>query len=167
MAKLGCSCLPCKTAVWEYQRAYRAANIDKMRAMQRDHKREWRKQHPGKANEIDRRWYQNNRELKLARVRAYGEANPNKLRALKLLRDWRVKNAPGFASSEQISARVAYYDDRCAYCGGEYEHLDHVIPVARGGTNWPANLRPACGACNMSKGAKPLSVFLLILKRAV
>ena len=31
--------------------------------------------------------------------------------------------------------------------------IDHVLPVALGGTHDPANLRPACGSCNSSTGA--------------
>jgi hypothetical protein len=31
---------------------------------------------------------------------------------------------------------------------------DHVKPLARGGSNWPANLRPACKSCNSRKGAR-------------
>ncbi len=26
-----------------------------------------------------------------------------------------------------------------------------MIPLSRGGTNWPANLRPACDRCNRKK----------------
>lgn len=31
--------------------------------------------------------------------------------------------------------------------------VDHVVPVARGGTNAPANLITMCRSCNSSKGA--------------
>lgn len=46
----------------------------------------------------------------------------------------------------------------CAYCGncdGPF-HIDHIHPVAKGGTNDPKNLTVACVRCNISKGAKPL-----------
>jgi len=46
----------------------------------------------------------------------------------------------------------------CAYCGncdGPF-HIDHIHPVAKGGTNDPKNLTIACVHCNISKGAKPL-----------
>lgn len=50
----------------------------------------------------------------------------------------------------------------CAYCGatdGDF-HIDHVIPVALGGTNDLENLRVACSTCNLSKGAKSLEEWL-------
>ena len=35
-------------------------------------------------------------------------------------------------------------------------HVDHVIALANGGTNSPANLVTACGDCNLGKAAVPL-----------
>lgn len=32
-------------------------------------------------------------------------------------------------------------------------HVDHVVPVARGGTSDLENLQAVCAACNMRKGA--------------
>jgi 5-methylcytosine-specific restriction endonuclease McrA len=45
---------------------------------------------------------------------------------------------------------------RCYWCGKRLlkYHVDHVIPVALGGSNDPANLVVACPACNQSKNAK-------------
>lgn len=50
----------------------------------------------------------------------------------------------------------------CQYCGtriGPF-HIDHIIPVCRGGTNDPLNLITACAHCNLSKGAKPLEEWI-------
>ena len=45
----------------------------------------------------------------------------------------------------------------CQYCGARAPNVqlvvDHVIPVAHGGTNEPANLVAACFACNAGKGS--------------
>lgn len=50
---------------------------------------------------------------------------------------------------------------RCQYCGRSPVdspsvrlHLDHRLPVARGGTNDPDNLVTACSICNLGKGAR-------------
>lgn len=34
-------------------------------------------------------------------------------------------------------------------------HIDHVTPLALGGSNWPSNLQLLCPTCNMQKNAKP------------
>jgi len=68
----------------------------------------------------------------------------------------REVHAPGQASVEQIQARIDFYGRCCAYCENPYECVDHVIPLSRGGSNWPANLRPACRHCNSSKGRRTL-----------
>ena len=45
----------------------------------------------------------------------------------------------------------------CYLCGrlltADEVHLDHVIPLARGGAHTADNLRVACAPCNQSKGA--------------
>ncbi len=64
--------------------------------------------------------------------------------------------APGYCSPEQRKARFAIFGDRCAYCHGPAEAADHVIALTRGGSNWPANLRPSCNSCNSSKCNKKL-----------
>lgn len=41
------------------------------------------------------------------------------------------------------------YEGRCI---GTATTVDHVVPVAHGGTNEPSNLRAACRPCNEHKG---------------
>lgn len=49
---------------------------------------------------------------------------------------------------------------RCTYCGAtpkEKElHVDHLIPVALGGTDAPENLATACADCNQGKASTTL-----------
>ena len=49
---------------------------------------------------------------------------------------------------------------RCTYCGADSAaaklHVDHVVPVAGGGTDDPVNLVTACDSCNLGKSAVPL-----------
>jgi len=46
---------------------------------------------------------------------------------------------------------VRRHGERCAYCGAPWQHLDHVVPLERGGTHAIGNLLPACASCNTSK----------------
>jgi len=56
----------------------------------------------------------------------------------------------------KILARDA---NTCGYCGAEAKHVDHIIPVAHGGTDSPDNLTAACARCNQLKSDKSVSVF--------
>jgi 5-methylcytosine-specific restriction endonuclease McrA len=42
----------------------------------------------------------------------------------------------------------------CHRCGKPAESVDHIIPVALGGTDELDNLRPACVSCNSRDGAR-------------
>lgn len=57
--------------------------------------------------------------------------------------------------AREVAGKCGY---RCSYCGdcdGPFE-IDHIFPVALGGTDDPDNLTLACAPCNRSKGAKTL-----------
>jgi len=45
---------------------------------------------------------------------------------------------------------------RCRYCGRTDAplHIDHITPIARGGSNELANLQVLCAPCNRAKGAR-------------
>lgn len=46
---------------------------------------------------------------------------------------------------------------KCANCMCDVSkkyHVDHIMPIALGGTNWPSNLQILCPTCNMRKKAK-------------
>lgn len=71
------------------------------------------------------------------------------------LRAKRMREAKGFTTAAQLVSRIAYYGGMCWICRtAPYEEIDHVKPISMGGTNWPANLRPACRKCNLAKGAQ-------------
>lgn len=50
----------------------------------------------------------------------------------------------------------------CQYCGAHPPkvllHVDHILAVAKGGTNDEDNLITACEPCNLGKGARSLNV---------
>jgi 5-methylcytosine-specific restriction endonuclease McrA len=72
------------------------------------------------------------------------------------LHQYRVKNSVGadYVTIEKLNARWDYYGRKCYLCGSPASATDHVVPLDKGGTNWPANLRPICRICNSIKHAK-------------
>lgn len=56
-------------------------------------------------------------------------------------------------SNRELDRLIDRYRRSCAYCGDTAAvlHLDHVVPIARGGANGIGNLLPACSNCNFSK----------------
>lgn len=71
---------------------------------------------------------------------------------------------PQFSSlPEELRQRVfKRWGRECYYCGATTEpfHVDHRVPIAKGGTDEIDNLVPACLRCNLSKGAKLLEEWL-------
>jgi 5-methylcytosine-specific restriction endonuclease McrA len=128
--------------------------------------RVWNKAARERYPEKYREWARQNRvrararlgdEAYSARRAAYNRKHRSK-DATKLLRRVecarrraRERGAAGWFTRAQMLARVAYFGYRCWMCGGAWESIDHVIPLAKGGSNWPANLRPACQPCNARK----------------
>ena len=51
---------------------------------------------------------------------------------------------------------VLHWDDEdyyaCICCGGPFEHIDHNVPLIRGGSHTLDNLVPLCQDCNLAKG---------------
>lgn len=88
---------------------------------------------------------------------AWKKANPEKVATSGRIRRSRLLGAEGThtaADIEEIHARQKY---KCAECGKstkKKKHVDHIMPLALGGSNWPENLQILCPFCNDSKGAK-------------
>lgn len=91
-----------------------------------------------------KRYSSENRAAENARLRLQGYRRRAQMRDV----------ATETISSADIASLVALFGGVCAYCPAPWEHLDHYIPLARGGSHTIANLVPACAACNLSKGAK-------------
>lgn len=98
---------------------------------------------PQQAAKRSKRWYSNPTNRRIHRLRR---------RALQ-------NDALGTCTADQLRARLELWGWSCWMCGTHYEAIDHVIPLSNGGTNWPANLRPACKECNSRKGSKNWRLF--------
>jgi 5-methylcytosine-specific restriction endonuclease McrA len=126
---------------------------DYCKAYYRNHITEFRlyyENHTG----IIKDYYKNHKDRMRSALRAWRKANPERVVILYMHRRAREKEAPGTTTVEQLQSRIAFYGERCWICGEPFQAIDHVIPLTKGGTNWPANLRPICKQCNSKKQAQ-------------
>lgn len=61
-----------------------------------------------------------------------------------------IKRSSLTAAKWKLTLKAFEY--KCAYCPGEYEAYDHVVPIHKGGETTRWNLVPSCVACNARKG---------------
>lgn len=121
----------------------RAANLDAFR--KRD--RAWRAKNRTKVREAYRRWWDRDPE-KAKRIYV---ALVHKRRARKL-------QVGGTHTAADLAAILKAQGHRCIYCRVDLRkvkrHVDHIQPLARGGSNDKTNLQYLCQPCNAAKGAR-------------
>lgn len=135
-----------------YRHAYYSANreklIEEMRAY--DEANREAKFARGRA------WREAHGEEAAANTRAWRAANPEKCRGYAQLKRARKRAAP----SERIDPAKVYARDEgfCGICKEATDpndwHLDHVVPLSRGGHHTYNNVQVAHPRCNIRKGAK-------------
>lgn len=123
----------------EYERKYREANKEQRAEYTRKYREEHRESYLESNRKHTRKW---NKEHPLAR------------RASRLRARARKRNAEGTYSASDIREQYEKQSGKCFWCGehvGDTYHVDHVVPLARGGSNTPDNLVISCPRCNQSK----------------
>ncbi len=153
-----------------YMAEYRKQNAEKARLRTAA----WREAHPLAATEAGRKRYALKKdeyvaaskarrladpETSRAATRASAKRHPERGQACKQRRRAREAAAPGTHTGADRVAVFECYGYRCAHCAEDLlrlpraqRHIDHVVPISRGGSNCISNLQPLCGRCNCSKG---------------
>ncbi|MCA9367107.1 HNH endonuclease [Candidatus Kaiserbacteria bacterium] len=128
---------------------YYAENRDAMREKQR----EWQEQNPNWRKER----YAKHKEEEKRYAKLWIKENPEKRREYDRNKRARRKMAEGTHTADDIKALYEGQGGKCWYCGidvGDDYHVDHFIPLSKGGSNDVGNLRISCPKCNMQKHAK-------------
>lgn len=138
------------------RRRQRAADPEKSR----HNVREWRAGNPEAYQQSKRKsdhaYYLRHQEYLKTQALAYAKAHPENCRVRNARRRTRHRNAEGRYSAKDVAAQYAKQDGLCFWCAQPLTdfHVDHIIPLSRYGTNWPANIVCACPTCNHSKADK-------------
>ena len=130
------------------------ANPEKVRAKTA----KWRAANPEKWRESNRASKQRNQKKYTDAQRADYALNPEKYRTVERKRRAQMAGSGGTHTAPDLKEILEAQGHRCAYCRADLrqarKHVDHVIPLARGGSNGRANLQYLCAPCNHAKNAK-------------
>lgn len=119
--------------------------------------RSWYDANKERKAEHQRKWYAENRAQRLERKRQWNAANRGYGRAANRRRRARKLAAEGSHTQADVATQYKAQKGRCYYCSTKLSndyHVDHVIPLSRGGSDATENLVCACPSCNLSKNNK-------------
>jgi len=160
----------CRACSAAYDRAYYAAHKEednaKSRAYYVEHMEEKRAQSRvyNETHKEERAAY---RETHKNEIAIYGRAYRQTPRGRAVMKACRARRRllPNVSdlAADTIQEVLDASNGICPYCGEPFEdgHVDHVIPVSKGGTNDRENLVYVCAQCNLSKGNMGLLEFML------
>jgi hypothetical protein len=154
----------CRSCRCEQQRKRRAANREHVNELNR----KWREANRKLVREQRRKWREANHELVREQRHKWREANHELMQQKGLVRRHKrraLKNGNGgsFTHADEL-AKLKLQNGCCYWCAvkfikkrkhiryhPKYRTIEHLIPVTRGGSNWPDNIVLACASCNFSK----------------
>lgn len=135
-----------KRGVDAYQKKNKATILRKSR--------QYYKKNKEKITIQNKEYREKNKELVNQRVRASQKKNPLRLRVNKYKR--RSLEKTGKVTLNRINELMVSQKGMCVYCStplGHF-HVDHIIPLSRGGDNNDENVQLLCPSCNWKKGNK-------------
>lgn len=154
-------CNRAKAAAWyaenhEQGLVYRRAYYQRNKEMTKARASKYNRKHRKAVREINKI----RRAADPKRYRAYTSTFYARHPEKRTEKEHRRRAAKTKAFVEKVDRWAVYFrDDRCCYiCHKPIEfddmHVDHVIPLSRGGAHSFANCRASCATCNLRKGAK-------------
>ena len=87
-------------------------------------------------------------------VKKYRKKNPDKVR------EWsgtRLKRKTGRLPKNTVKNKMMSQNNQCIYCKCDISlkfHVDHIMPLSKGGKHEPQNIQILCPSCNVRKSAK-------------
>jgi 5-methylcytosine-specific restriction endonuclease McrA len=112
--------------------------------------------------EYQRKWIDDNRDYCNERANKWRKNNPDKVRLTNKAMIAKRRSSVGKHTAKEIEGILYGQNYRCMYCKSCIEdshHLDHIIPVSKGGSSWSVNMQALCQSCNRRKWASNPTVY--------
>ncbi|WP_328382937.1 HNH endonuclease [Micromonospora zamorensis] len=160
-----------RDAIAERMQAYRQVNREAIA----ERERQYAAANPEIRRGIDQRYKRRHRDALAVRKRAYRQANPEKIaeqwrrwseanpdKAAANARRWRAAKAAAYSEPYTRAEVWAKSGGVCGICDHEILahhgawHIDHIMPLSRGGDDTLANVQASHAPCNLAKGNRIL-----------
>ena len=140
----------CKACVNEYREEYYKNNKDKVI----ESEKKYYENNKDKIKESKKEYYENNKDKIKESRKKYRENNKDKVRErIKEYKHKKRGNGGSYTKSQWLDT-LEYFDYKCAYTGECIKHschVEHIVPVSKGGTSYIWNLVPSTERANLSK----------------
>lgn len=155
----------CKKCEYLKYKQYYAANPEARRIVEKN----YRQRSPEVFARKDKKYYEANKERHKANNKAWKENNPEKYAELNRRKEHvrRARKNNNGHSPYTEAEMLNLYGTLCHLCSLEIDmdaprkvgvegwekglHIDHLIPISKGGPDTLENVRPAHGLCNIEK----------------
>lgn len=136
-----------------YTKAWYAAHLERALAV----RARWKAENKARAEAAGKIWKAANREKVRSYVKAWKKANPDAVKSIKQNRRARAMQAAGKLSRGLNEKLFRLQRGKCACCSrplGSNYHMDHIMPLALGGSNTDDNIQLLRAQCNNQKYKK-------------
>lgn len=124
----------------------------------------WRQRNREADLDAKRAYYAENKQEHYERVMRWRDRNPSVWRAISITHERKRRNATRNGVGVRVMSKwIRAQPKSCFYCQSECGndfHVDHFVPLSKGGAHVLTNFRIACPACNLSKGARDPMEFV-------
>jgi len=128
-----------------------------------EYSRQWVERNKERSQHYRAEYRATNREKYKQYFRLHHMAHPEKQRARNQKRKAILRNIKGSFTGEELKSLFARQKGKCAVCKMSIKqkyHIDHVVPISRGGDNYICNIQLLCPSCNLSKHNKDSICFM-------
>jgi 5-methylcytosine-specific restriction endonuclease McrA len=158
------SCVECKNARSAYKKQYDFKNSEKVK----EYYKEYQTNNYEKMTKYSKEYYEKNKE-KIKELQKQWRKNNPQYGPESVRRRRNKKTNNGYIPYKEFEV-IDLYGTKCHICNFEIDllcsrsakkdnwefglHIDHLIPISKGGPDTLENVRPSHAICNLRKGAK-------------